>query len=142
MNRNLLPKKLGFLLFLWIQTVFSFAQNTVTGTIADAQKQPLPGASVVVKGTSNGTVTGGDGTFTLKDVPKGSTLIVSFVGFATQEVNVTEGVANLQIVLIEGNALNELVVVAYGDQKRRNVTGAISSVDSISDGFMAAKGFE
>ena len=132
MNRNLSSKKLGFLLFLWIQTVFAFAQNNVTGTISDAQKQPLPGASVVVKGTSGGTVTGSDGTFTLKDVPKGSTLIVSFIGFATQEVNITEGGTNLQIVLVEGNALNELVVVAYGDQKRRNVTGAISSVDSKS----------
>ena len=132
MNRNLSSKKLGFLLFLWIQTVFAFAQNNVTGTISDAQKQPLPGASVVVKGTLVGTVTGSDGTFTLKDVPKGSTLIVSFIGFATQEVNITEGGTNLQIVLVEGNALNELVVVAYGDQKRRNVTGAISSVDSRS----------
>ncbi|WP_455671198.1 SusC/RagA family TonB-linked outer membrane protein, partial [Phocaeicola faecalis] len=95
--------------------------------VKDATGETVIGASVVVKGTTNGTITGIDGDFTLSGVPKGSTLVISFVGYVTQEIKFN-GQA-LDIVLKEDSkTLDEVVVVGYGVQKKVNLTGSVTAV--------------
>ena len=84
---------------------------------------------MVVKGSTNGTITGIDGDFTLNNVPKGSTLVISFVGYETMEVKWTGTPLNI-ILKDDTQMLDEVVVVGYGTQKKVNVTGAVSMVDS------------
>ena len=109
-----------------------FAQNrTVQGTVFDSAQQPLPGVGVVLEGTTNGTVTGTDGTYSLK-VPSGQVVLsFSSLGYQTQTVTVpaTQGQVN---VTLEDDAmtLEETVVVGYGVQKKVNLTGAITQVES------------
>lgn len=99
---------------------------TVTGTVVDNTGEPLIGATVMVKGSSNGTATDIDGNFTLNNV-EGKTIVVSYVGYKTKEV---AAAPELKIVLEEDNStLDELVVVGYGVQKKGSLTGAVSSVD-------------
>jgi TonB-dependent starch-binding outer membrane protein SusC len=117
---------IGILCCFFLITASLSAQNSVSGKIVDSQNEPLVGASIIVKGTSNGTLTDTEGSFTLGNVPKGSTLVVSFVGYSSQEI-ISDGSA-LNVTLVEGSALNELVVVGYGTQERRDVTGAVSSI--------------
>lgn len=105
------------------------AQTTITGNVKDATGEPIIGASIIVTGTSNGTVTDFDGNFEMK-ANEGDELTVSYVGFATQTVMV-KGSAPINITLLEDNALlEEVVVVGYGTQKKANLTGSVSSVDS------------
>lgn len=125
--RNLL---LTFMLLL--TTAFAmYAQNVqVQGVVVSAtDNEPLLGVNVVEKGTTNGTVTGLDGDFTLS-VPAGSTLVISYVGFKAKEV-VANASAPMNIVLQEDSELlDEVVVVGYGVQKKSVVTAAISRVSS------------
>ena len=98
----------------------------VTGIVSDSQG-PVIGASVVEKGTTNGTVTDFDGNFTL-NVKPGATLVISYIGYTTQEV-ATGNQSNFNITLQEDNALlDEVVVVGYGVQKKKLVTGATVQV--------------
>ena len=100
--------------------------GTATGTVEDSMG-PVIGASVVVKGTTNGVITDFDGNFALDNVKKGDVIQISFVGYVTQEV-VWNG-QPLKITLKEDNEmLEEVVVVGYGTQKKVNVTGAVSMV--------------
>ncbi|MCR8557195.1 TonB-dependent receptor [Mucilaginibacter sp. BJC16-A38] len=100
----------------------------ISGTVTDS-KGPLPGASVRIKGTSKGTITNIDGKFTIEADPN-SVLVVSFAGFITREIAVTAGISPLTIQLKEDNtALNEVVVVAYGKQKKLTITGAVTTVN-------------
>lgn len=97
------------------------------GVVLDASGEPLVGVSVVVKGTSTGTVTGVDGDFSIKDVKRGSRIVVSFIGFTSKEV-VWNG-SPLNITLSEDNkTLEEVVVVGFGTQKKENLTGSVSQV--------------
>ena len=101
----------------------------ITGTVLDATGMPVIGANVMVKGTTNGTITDMDGKFSL-DVEEGATLVVSYIGFANQEIKVGNQV-NLSITMKEdAEALDEVVVVGYGTQKKVNLTGAVSVVSS------------
>ncbi len=98
----------------------------ITGTIKDESGQPLPGASVQEAGTSNGTVTDADGKFTIT-AEQGGKLIVSYIGYVTQEIEVTSQ-TTLDIQLKEdAKALQEVVVVGYGEQKKANLTGAVET---------------
>lgn len=106
------------------------AQNTVTGIVLDSDNVPLVGATLVIKGTTNGTVTDFDGKFQLK-VPSNSTLVVSFIGYKTQEVNYTGQKALNIIMSSDVSAIDEVMVVGYGTQKKSHLTGAISKVSSI-----------
>lgn len=105
------------------------AQN-IKGTVTSDKGEPLVGASVVVKGTTNGAITDLDGNYALsiKDA-KATTLVFSFVGFNSQEVAINNR-SVIDISLSEGSALNELVVVGYGTQKKSQLTGAISSISA------------
>lgn len=125
-NLSLMSKRFSaFLLFLLIGVATSFAQVSVKGTVTDNTGEPIIGASILEKGTTNGTVTDLDGNFALS-TKSGATLVFSYVGYVTQEL---KAAANMKVVLKEDSqALDELIVVGYGVQKKSSVTGAISSV--------------
>lgn len=134
-------KKLLLLLFLFIpisSTIFSNTntiwnnedkvsqqKRTVRGTILDADGLPIIGATVQEKRTTNGTITDNDGNFTL-EVEQGAVLVISYIGYETQELTATD---QMNITLHEDNiGLDELVVVGYGVQKKKLVTGATVQV--------------
>ncbi len=106
------------------------AKIPVSGTITDAQtKEPLSGVSVVVKNTSNGTTTDAQGNFTL-DAPVNATLVISSTGYGTQEIDVKDqSPITVQLSKSAGN-LDEVVVVGYGTQRRKELTSAVASVKS------------
>ncbi|MGV8095327.1 MAG: TonB-dependent receptor [Mangrovibacterium sp.] len=103
-------------------------QKTVSGTVNNESGESVPGATVLVKGTTNGTVTDADGAFTLRNVPVDAVLLVSFVGMKSQEVNVA-GKTTINIRMEEETiGIEEVVAVGYGVQKKVNLTGAVSAV--------------
>ena len=103
--------------------------RTITGKVLDENNQPMPGVTIIVDGTTNGTMTGPDGTFTLGGVPSGATVIVSCIGYTDQVL--PEGKTNYLVSLVpDSEMLEETVVVAFGQQKKLSVTGAISTVAS------------
>lgn len=103
--------------------------KTITGKVLDENNQPMPGVTIIVDGTTNGTMTGPDGTFTLGGVPSGATVIVSCIGYTDQVL--PEGKSNYVVSLVpDSETLEETVVVAFGQQKKLSVTGAISTVAS------------
>ena len=112
--------------------VMAIAQQNakrITGIVTDAKGEPIIGANVVVKGTTNGTITDVDGKFTLTDAKKGDILEVSYIGYTSQNVRLA-GESSLKIELKENSqALDEVVVVGYGTQKKVNLTGSVSSVN-------------
>ena len=106
-----------------------YAQQTITGTVVDAAGESVIGATVMEKGTSNGTVTDFDGNFALK-VEKGKTLVFSYVGYQTQEKAAADGMT--VTLKDDALALNEVVVTGYTTQRKADLTGAISTV-SVDD---------
>jgi TonB-linked SusC/RagA family outer membrane protein len=103
-------------------------QRTVTGTVTDQGGQPLPGVTVLVKGTTIGTVTNASGNFSLSIPANAETLQVSFVGMRTQEAAI-EGRTSFTLVMEEENiGMDEVVVVGYGTQKKSDITGSVSSM--------------
>lgn len=119
-----------FLLFVLLASVVSsYAQGIVRGVVISATDQePIIGASIVEKGSLNGTVTDVDGKFSLS-VKKNATLVVSFVGFESQEI-ATEGKNDIQVVLAEDSKLlDDVVVVGYGTMKKSDLTGAVTSAN-------------
>jgi TonB-linked SusC/RagA family outer membrane protein len=108
----------------------------LSGTVAD-EFGPVAGASVLVKGTTNGTITDANGQFTLDGVKNGDVLQVSFIGYVQQDINFT-GQTRLEVILKEDSqAIEEVVVVGYGVVKKSDLTGAVGSVNA---GTIAAKG--
>lgn len=106
-------------------------QKTITGTILDEKGESVIGASVIVKGTINGTITDVDGKFSL-NVNENDILTVSYLGFLSQEIPVA-GKSSLQITMKENvEMLNEIVVVGYGVMRKKDLTGAVSSIDAKS----------
>jgi iron complex outermembrane recepter protein len=121
-------KLLIFLLFLLFSRVGLSAQQ-ISGTVKADNGEPLVGAAILVKGTKNGTVSDSNGAFTLKDVAKGSTLVISFVGFTTKEVAAENGVT---IALKEADALGEVVVTGVFDKRSAlNSSVAITSLSAV-----------
>ena len=122
-GRNL--KRILFSSALLLVSSFSFAQSKVSGTVKDANGEPLIGVSVMEVGTNNGAVTDMNGNYTL-NVKPGAKLKLSYIGFTPQTVKAG---SNNQIVLQEDNtALNEVVVVGYGTMRRKDVTSSITTV--------------
>ena len=118
------------ILFLLFQITVYGQEVTVTGTVTDSSGQPLPGASIVVKGTTKGTQTDFDGNYVLDQVPGDATLVVSYIGFSNQEIPVN-GQSAINVTLNEdAQALSEVVVVGYGTQKKKDLTSAITTVKS------------
>ncbi|PKA97479.1 TonB-linked SusC/RagA family outer membrane protein [Flavobacteriaceae bacterium MAR_2009_75] len=103
-------------------------QFTVSGTVSDSDGLPLAGANIIEKGTTNGTQTDFDGNFVLDITDGTAVLVVSYIGFATKEVNVN-GQSNISINLAEDAAgLDEVVVVGYGTVRKKDLTGSVASV--------------
>lgn len=102
----------------------------VKGSVVDETNIPLPGVSIIIKGTTTGTVTDINGNFEL-NAPEGSILQVSFIGYGTKEITITSETSELNIVLTEETEnLEEVVIVGYGVQKKETVTGSMSIVSS------------
>ncbi|HVS98373.1 MAG TPA: carboxypeptidase-like regulatory domain-containing protein, partial [Puia sp.] len=115
-------------LFLFLTTVQALAQKTVTGKVADDETHPLAGASVQVKGTNAGVTTDNDGNYSIK-VNKGQTLVVSFKGTVTEE-RVVGNASRLNFFLKKATtALDQVVVVGYGSQRKADLTGAVGTID-------------
>ena len=105
----------------------AFAQHTVSGAVTSADGASLPGANITVKGTALGTATNASGRYSLEVPSAGDTLVVSFVGYEAQEVAVNSR-TQIDVTLVPSAYLDEVVVVGYGEQARRDVTGSITSV--------------
>ncbi|WP_338039128.1 carboxypeptidase-like regulatory domain-containing protein [Maribacter litopenaei] len=108
-------KKIYFAIAAFLLTATVFSQTTITGTVVDGEMGgPLPGATVVVKGTSNGTSTDFDGNFTIQAATASGTLRVSYIGFITQEVSFTGGSVGTISLMPDAEELSEVVVVGTG----------------------------
>lgn len=103
--------------------------ETCKGIVKDAAGESVIGASVVVKGTTNGTITDFDGNFTLNEVKRGAVIVISYVGYQTQEIKWNGGPLNA-ILKEDSKTLSEVVVVGYGVQKKANLSGSVAMVDS------------
>ena len=111
-------QRLLFLALMAVCSTVAMAQGKVSGTVVDAQGEPVIGASVIVKGTTTGTVTDFDGNFTIPSVPAKANLEISYIGFKTQTVAVG-GKSQVSVTLQEDRQLlDEVVVVGYGTQKK------------------------
>jgi len=109
---------------------FAVGQRTITGVISDAEtNEPLIGANVIIKGTGTGTITDIDGSYSL-DIPDGTeTLVISYTGYIDQVIVV--GTSNtLNIALAPGALLDEIVVIGYGTQTKKEITGSVASISS------------
>lgn len=119
---------LAFLCFVLCSSAL-IAQQTVTGTVT-GEDGPLPGVSVVIKGTSQGTETDFDGKYSLDNVASDATLVYSFIGYKTTEVAV-DGRSEIDVTLeVDAQALDEVVVVGYGSAVKKEITTAVTSVST------------
>lgn len=124
-----MKKNLFFFLFFLPVCLWAQQRTTLTGTVVSAtDNETLIGVSISVKGTTVGTVTGLNGNFTLSDIPGDATLVFSFLGFKSQEINVNnQRVINVKLKE-DAQALEEVVVIGYGVVKRNDLTSSISTV--------------
>lgn len=120
------------LLFILMSLLFSsglLAQTTITGTIKDADNMPVPGASVLEEGTSNGTMSDADGKYSISVSPESKILTFSFIGMLDKKVEIA-GQSEINVNLENDNVdIDEVVIVGYGVQKKSDVTGSLSSVN-------------
>ncbi len=129
MNIKIPGKKLTLFLVLSLSCMMAFAQKTITGSIVDEKGETMIGVSVAVKGTTNGTITDINGKFTLNNVRDDATITTSYVGYLPQETTVgNRSVINL-IIKEDTKALEEVVVIGYGTQRKQDLTGSIGSVN-------------
>ncbi|MCF8716238.1 TonB-dependent receptor [Joostella atrarenae] len=128
-KKRSIENKYLWCLFLIFAMVSANAQTkTLTGTVADSQG-PLPGVNVIVKGTTNGITTDFDGNFEVSNVTVGDVLSFSYIGFKSKEVEVTS-LDPLNVIMEEDTqALDEVVVIGYGTQKKSDLTGSVGQVD-------------
>ncbi|NQV77922.1 MAG: TonB-dependent receptor [Lutibacter sp.] len=124
-------KSLLLSIFLCFVGIFGYAQNyEIKGIVVDTNGDPLPGVSIIVKNTVKGASTSFEGNFTVANVQKGETLVFSFLGFVTKEIVINND-SLLNVTLKEDTeSLDEIVVIGYGTQKKKEVTGAVSVIDS------------
>ena len=131
--KSILMKKtqvLFYVLLLALSPVLVFGQSVkITGTVSDSDGNTIPGATVVVQGTTNGTATDIDGQFVL-DANEGDVLQVSYIGFKTQQIELS-GETNIKVVLeLDAIGIEEVVAIGYGTVKKADVTSAVSTVKS------------
>ena len=111
-----------------LDTVEKEKLATITGTVKDTDGNPLIGASVIVKGTSSGTLTNQDGSFTV-NADDDDVLVFAYIGYTTQEIPV-DGQTNIEVILeAEATDVDEVVIVGYGTQKKSDLTGSIASIN-------------
>ena len=121
-------KKILFLFFVVFAATAYSQDVTITGTVTDANSEPLVGVNVLVKGTTTGAITDIDGNFSVSG-KKGSTLVFSYIGMLTQEV-VYKGTALRVVMKDDSKALEEVVVIGYQTVKKSDLTGAVAVVDT------------
>jgi len=113
-----------------MKSAYSLQQRSISGKVTDSEGQPLPGVSIVIKGTTQGTVTNVDGNYSLTNVSSDAVLVFSFVGMRTQEVVVgSQTRINIQME-VETIGIEEVVAIGYGTVKKSDLTGSVASVDS------------
>jgi TonB-linked SusC/RagA family outer membrane protein len=123
-------RRILFLLTLLFVSLNVFAQQTVSGKVIDESGQALPGVTVLVKGTSIGTITGDDGYYSISNVTTDAILSFSFMGMVTQEITVGNQ-TNLDVTLEQTSfVLEEIVAIGYGTSTKKEVTGSVASVSS------------
>jgi TonB-linked SusC/RagA family outer membrane protein len=116
-------------IFLWVISVSAFAQSqNITGKITDSSGEPLPGATVVVKGTTTGTSTNFDGNYELPNVSSETVLIFSFVGFIPQEITVGNQSTISVTMQPDAIGIEEVVAIGYGTVKKSDLTGSVATV--------------
>ncbi len=124
-------KSIFLTLSLVIFSVFSvIAQQTISGTV-NSKEGPIPGASVAVKGTSKGVSADAKGQFTLANVSSNNVLIISSIGYITKEVSVGNQTSFSIQLESDSQSLNEVVVIGYGSQKKKDLTGSVVSISSV-----------
>lgn len=125
-------RKFTCLLIVFLSGFFgAYAQSfSVSGTITDENKMPLLGVNVIVKNESRGTTTDFDGNYTIQNISSGDVLQFSYLGFQTQEITVNDQQTINVTLQTDSEALNEVVVIGYGTQSRKEITGAVSVVGS------------
>ncbi|WP_338869143.1 TonB-dependent receptor [Spirosoma sp. SC4-14] len=133
---------LGLALLLTLGQLLAQTSSLVTGRVTDEGGQPLPGVTVLVKNSSNGTTTNGEGIYRLS-VPTGNaTLVISYVGYLSQEVAVNSR-STIDVQLAPGDkTLSEVVVVGYGTQQKKDLTGAIATVGARDIQKVPVSGFD
>lgn len=128
MNLRKLAKKTIASLFLSMLSIVAFAQNVITGTVIDELNEPVPGANVVVVGTTNGTTTDIDGNFSLSVSESDKQLEISFIGMQKEIIDITFGKPIHVILKENAELLDEVVVIGYQTVRRRDLTGSVASV--------------
>src|SRR3954447_23949771 len=119
------------LLLLLLQTSVWAQGKTVTGTVLDDKNAPIQGASVLVKGTTIGTQTGASGNFSLSVPATAKALTISYVGYASQDVDISNITAvNVTLTVATQSNLNEVVVIGYGTARKRDLTGSVATVSA------------
>ncbi len=120
------------------ETVFQ-QQNSVSGTVTDETGEPLPGVTVIIKGTTNGTVTNVDGNYSISNASENATLVFSFIGMLTQEIVVGAQTTIDVTMQMDAIGIEEVVAIGYGTMKKSDLTGAISSISSKTINDMAVQ---
>lgn len=135
-------KYIIFPIFLFFLIFDSYAQGRISGNVTSANdNQPIPGVNVVVKGTTSGTITDVDGNYTLQ-VTDGEILVFSYVGFETQEIPINNR-SEIDVKLKpDVDLLDEVVVVAYGEVRKRDLTGSVSSIKGADIAKVPAVSFD
>jgi len=124
----MLNKKYTFIIALFVSFI-GYAQSVITGTVTDTSNLPLPGVNILLKGTTNGSMTDFDGNFSIK-AKKGDVLIISMLGMVSQTIKI-EDQKHLPVILKSDVAqLDEIVVVGYGSVAKKDLTGAVASVET------------
>jgi TonB-linked SusC/RagA family outer membrane protein len=104
--------------------------KSITGKVTDSSGATLPGVSVVVKGTTNGSITDSNGMYTISNIPKNATLVFTFIGMKLQEKPI-DGASSLNVILQEEMiGLDEVVVIGYGTKQKKNLTGAVDQISA------------
>ncbi|MEO7309328.1 MAG: TonB-dependent receptor [Chitinophagaceae bacterium] len=128
-TRKLLAAFIPLLLFFLCHQV-SAQSRTIKGTVSDEKSQPIPGASIAIMGSTNGTAADSLGHFTLMVAPSAKTLVVSSVGYTKQEIAIANQ-TNVNITLLSSSSIGtEVVVVGYGTARKKDLTGAVSTISS------------
>lgn len=122
----MIKSKILIILALFATTLLS-AQNVLTGTVTGTDGQPIPGANVVLQDSNQGTTTDFDGNFSI-NASSGDVVVVSYIGFATQTIEITNQTTLGVVLEASASELDEVVIVGYGSQLKSNLTGAISKV--------------
>ncbi|GAB3180578.1 SusC/RagA family TonB-linked outer membrane protein [Telluribacter humicola] len=129
------PKLLAFIIMIMAGVLVNsvaWAQATVTGKVLDEAGQPLPGVNVVEKGTSSGTTTTASGEYSIRVTTPQPVLVFSFVGYQPQEIAVNNQAVISPTLALDNRMLNEVVVVGYGTQQKKDLTGSIASADLVA----------